>query len=55
MQLQVLTVLMVNKFSYEPDQEVKYVPTQVSIFPALEGKYEEGHKIPLKAKALTVG
>ena len=55
MQLQVLTVLMVNKFSYEPDQEVLYVPTPTGIFPALEGKQKEGNKIPLKVKALTVG
>lgn len=52
MQLQVLTVLMVHKFSYEPDQEVKYAPAQVSIFPALEGKYEEGNTILLKLKAV---
>ena len=54
MQLQVLTVLMVNKFSYEPDVEVKFAPTQIGIFPALEGKYEEGNKVPLKVKALAI-
>lgn len=52
MELQVFTVLMVNKFSFEPDAEVKFAPTQFSIFPALEGRYEEGMKIPLKVTAL---
>ena len=52
MELQVFTVLMVKKFSFELDAEVKFAPTQISIFPALEGKYEEGMKIPLKVTAL---
>ena len=52
MELQVFTALMVNKFSFEPDVEVKFAPSQVTIFPALEGKYEEGMKIPLKLTAL---
>ena len=52
MELQVFIVLMVNKFSFEPDVEVKFAPTQVTVFPALEGKYEEGMSIPLKVTAL---
>lgn len=54
MELQVLTLLLVNKFSFEPDAEIKFVPTQMNVFPALEGKYEEGSKLPLKVKTLAV-
>ena len=54
MELQVLTLLLVNKFSFEPDAEIKFAPTQINVFPALEGKYEEGSKLPLKVKTLAV-
>lgn len=52
MELQVFTVLLVNKFSFEPDAEVMFAPGQITVFPVLEGKYEEGTNVPLKVTAL---
>lgn len=52
MELQVFTVLLVNKFSFEPDAEVKFAPTQIGVMAVLEGKYDEGSQVPLKIKAL---